>query len=73
MAGLLLAMTGCAQEEIFEPSAAGIPQASDYTIGISVDEFNTVELNILDKGVILVTRRVGCNRPSVPRVCGGDP
>lgn len=49
MAGLLLAMTGCAQEEIFEPSAAGIPQASDYTIGISVDEFNTVELNILDK------------------------
>ena len=49
MAGLLLAMTACAQEDIFEPSAAGIPQASDYTIGISVDEFNTVELNILDK------------------------
>ncbi len=49
MAGMLLAMTGCAQEEIFAPSKAGIPQASDYQIGISVDELNNVELNILDK------------------------
>ena len=49
MAGLLLAMTSCAQEEIFEPSMAGLPQASDYQIGISVDELNNVELNILDK------------------------
>lgn len=48
-AGLILAMTSCAQEDIFEPSAAGIPQASDYQIGINVDELNNVELNILDK------------------------
>lgn len=49
MAGLLLTLSGCAQEEIFAPSKAGIPQASDYQIGISVDELNNVELNILDK------------------------
>ncbi len=49
MAGMMLAITGCAQEEIFQPSMAGLPQASDYQIGISVDELNNVELNILDK------------------------
>lgn len=69
-AGLILAMTGCAQEEIFEPSAAGIPQASDYTIGISVDELNNVELNILDKngnhavGVYPIWFFNGSQRPS---------
>lgn len=49
MAGLLLAMGSCAQEDIFNPSEAGIPQASDYQIGVTVDELNNVELNILDK------------------------
>lgn len=49
MAGMLFAMGSCAQEDIFYPSAKGIPQASDYQIGISVDELNNVELNILDK------------------------
>lgn len=49
MAGLLLTLSGCAQEDIFSPSKAGLPQASDYQIGISVDDLNNVELNILDK------------------------
>ena len=49
MAGALLAVTSCSQEKIFEPSMAGIPQASDYQIGITVDDLNNVELNILDK------------------------
>lgn len=49
MAALMLAMTGCAQEEIFQPSADAIPQASDYQIGVSVDDLNNVELSILDK------------------------
>ncbi|MDE5975983.1 MAG: hypothetical protein K2G69_05500 [Muribaculaceae bacterium] len=49
MAGLILVMGACASEHINEPSMAGLPQASDYQIGISVDDLNNVELNILDK------------------------
>lgn len=49
LAGMLVAMSSCAQEEIFQPNQNGIPQASDYQIGISVDDLNNVELNILDK------------------------
>ena len=49
MAGVMLALGACSTEPNFQPSRAGIPQASDYQIGISVDEFNNVELNILDK------------------------
>lgn len=49
MAAMALLMAGCATESNFEPSMAGIPQASDYQIGISVDDLNNVELNILDK------------------------
>ncbi|MDE5886347.1 MAG: hypothetical protein K2H46_02045 [Muribaculaceae bacterium] len=49
MASAVLAMTSCAGEHINEPSMAGIPQASDYQIGITVDDLNNVELNILDK------------------------
>ncbi len=49
MAGVMLALGACSTEPNFQPSMAGIPQASDYQIGISVDEFNNVELNILDK------------------------
>ncbi len=49
MAGAVLAMTACSQEKIFEPTRAGLPQASDYQIGITVDDLNNVELNILDK------------------------
>ena len=49
MAGALFAMPSCSDEHINEPSMAGLPQASDYQIGITVDELNNVELNILDK------------------------
>ena len=49
MAGLLAGMASCSPEDINYPSQAGVPQASDYQIGISVDELNNVELNILDK------------------------
>ena len=49
LATMVFAMGSCAQEDIFNPSQAGLPQASDYQIGISVDELNNVELNILDK------------------------
>ncbi len=49
LAGMLLAMGSCSTEPNFQPSMAGLPQASDYQIGISVDELNNVELNILDK------------------------
>lgn len=45
----MLALGACSTEPNFQPSMAGIPQASDYQIGISVDELNNVELNILDK------------------------
>lgn len=48
-AGVLLALSACSDEHINEPSMAGIPQASDYQIGITVDDLNNVELNILDK------------------------
>ena len=48
MAGVMLAMGSCSTEPNFQPSMAGLPQASDYQIGISVDELNNVELNILD-------------------------
>ncbi|MBD5298631.1 MAG: hypothetical protein HDS22_01455, partial [Bacteroides sp.] len=49
LAGVMLAMGACSSKPIFQPSQAGIPQASDYQIGISVDDLNNVELNILDK------------------------
>ena len=49
MAGVMLAMGACSTEPNFQPSMAGLPQASDYQIGISVDDMNNVELNILDK------------------------
>lgn len=70
MAGVILAMTACSQESIFEPNPAGVPQASDYQIGISVDELNNIELNILDasgqnaKGVYPVWYVNGSTRPS---------
>lgn len=48
-AALALVMASCSTEPNFEPSMSGIPQASDYQIGISVDDLNNVELNILDK------------------------
>lgn len=49
IAAVALIMGGCSTEPNFEPSMAGIPQASDYSIGITVDDLNNVELNILDK------------------------
>lgn len=49
LAGVMLAMGACSTEPNFQPSMAGIPQASDYQIGITVDDLNNVELNILDK------------------------
>lgn len=70
MAGVLLAMASCSQEAIFEPNKGGVPQASDYQIGISVDDLNNVELNILDasgqraKGVYPVWYVNGSTRPS---------
>lgn len=71
LAVLMLAMTtGCAQEDIFQPSAAGLPQASNYKIGITVDDLNNVELNILDqagqpaKGVYPIWYVNGSTRPS---------
>lgn len=69
-AGAILALGACSQEAIFEPSANGMPQASDYQIGISVDELNNVELNILDKtgntakGVYPIWYVNGSQRPS---------
>lgn len=48
MAGLVLALGSCASEHINEPTQAGLPKASDYQIGIAVDDLNNVELNILD-------------------------
>ena len=41
-AGVLLALSACSDEHINEPSMAGIPQASDYQIGITVDDLNNV-------------------------------
>ena len=70
MAGVMLAMGACSTEPNFQPSMAGIPQASDYQIGISVDELNNVELNILDKdgnpakGVYPIWYVNQSNRPS---------
>ena len=68
--GAILALSACTQEEIFEPSINGIPQASDYQIGVSVDDLNNVELNILDKngatatGVYPIWYVNGSQRPS---------
>lgn len=70
MASAILAMTACSDEKIFEPSKAGIPMASDYQIGITIDELNNVELNILDKngqnakGVYPIWYVNGSTRPS---------
>ena len=70
MAGIVLAFSSCSEESIFEPSQAGLPQASDYQIGITVDDLNNVELNILDangnnaKGVYPIWYVNGSSRPS---------
>lgn len=69
-AGVLLAMSACSEEHVNEPSMAGLPQASDYQIGIAVDDLNNVELNILDKngnhamGVYPIWYVNGSERPS---------
>lgn len=70
MAGTILAMTACSEESIFEPTQSGIPVASDYSIGITVDDLNNVELNILTKegnkatGVYPIWYVNGSERPS---------
>lgn len=70
LATTVVVMSGCSGEEIFRPSKAGMPQASDYQIGISVDELNNVELNILDatgaraQGVYPIWYVNGSTRPS---------
>nr|WP_301384471.1 hypothetical protein [uncultured Duncaniella sp.] len=63
--GAILALSACTQEEIFEPSINGIPQASDYQIGVSVDDLNNVELNILDKNGATATGVYPIDRKSV--------
>ncbi|MFG6427341.1 MAG: hypothetical protein K1W14_13225 [Muribaculaceae bacterium] len=70
MAGAILMFSACSQESVFQPSMAGLPKASDYKIGIAVDELNNVELNILDangnnaKGVYPIWYVNGSTRPS---------
>lgn len=70
MAATMLALTACSGEEIFQPSQAGMPQASNYQIGITVDDLNNVELNILDAngqkamGVYPIWYVNGSTRPS---------
>ncbi len=70
VAGAILAMASCAQEGYYEPTKAGLPVASDYQIGITVDDLNNVELNILDqtgqnaKGVYPIWYVNGSTRPS---------
>ncbi len=70
MAGLALAMASCAEENIYEPTQAGLPMASDYQIGVTVDDLNNIELNILDKngepakGVFPIWYVNGSTRPS---------
>lgn len=71
VASAILAMTACSDEKIFEPSKAGIPQASDYRIDVSVDDLNNVQLNIIDvktgqnaKGVYPIWYVNGSTRPS---------
>ncbi len=65
-----LAMTACSDEDYNLPVKSGIPQASDYQIGISVDDLNNVELNILTTdgqpatGVYPVWYVNGSTRPS---------
>lgn len=70
MAAAALAMTACSEEKIFEPSASGLPMASDYQIDVKVDDLNNIELNILDKsgapakGVYPIWYVNGSKRPS---------
>lgn len=70
IAGVAMSLASCAQEDYTLPNKAGIPQASDYQIGVTVDELNNVELNILDKngqkamGVYPVWYVNGSTRPS---------
>lgn len=70
MAGAVLAMTACSEESFYVPNKAGIPVASDYQIGITIDDLNNVELNILDKngqnakGVYPIWYVNGSQRPS---------
>lgn len=71
MAGVLLAVTACSPDDDYNlPNQAGIPQASDYQIGVTVDELNNVELNILTAdgqkamGVYPIWYVNGSTRPS---------
>lgn len=70
MASIALAMSACSEEGFYEPTKAGLPQASDYQIGITIDDLNNVELNILDasgqnaKGVYPIWYVNGSTRPS---------
>ena len=70
MAGAVLAMTACSEESYYVPTKAGIPVASDYQIGVTVDDLNNVELNILDQngqkamGVYPIWYVNGSTRPS---------
>lgn len=70
MAGAILAMTACSEESYYVPNKAGLPVASDYQIGITIDDLNNVELNILDKngqnakGVYPIWYVNGSERPS---------
>ncbi len=70
LAGAALAITSCADEDYNLPSQAGIPVASNYTIGVTVDELNNVELNILTAdgqkamGVYPIWYVNGSTRPS---------
>lgn len=71
MACIALAMSACSEEGYNLPNQAGIPQASDYQIAVSVDDLNNVELNIIDantgqtaKGVYPIWYVNGSTRPS---------
>lgn len=55
MTAAAIVMSSCAGEDIFEPSRAGIPQASDYQIDVKVDDLNNIELNILDRNGVKAT------------------
>lgn len=71
MASIVLAVSACSEEGYYEPTKAGIPEASDYQIGVSIDDLNNVELNIIDaktgqiaKGVYPIWYVNGSTRPS---------
>ncbi len=70
LAGAVVTMTACSDEDYNLPSKAGIPEASNYQIGVTVDELNNVELNILTAdgqkavGVYPIWYVNGSTRPS---------